>query len=242
MSLDGPVIDLTQPIEERMPVSIGLPHVMLYRYLDRSAGDVATVELLQISLHTGTHVDAPTHFVEGGLCVDELDPLALCGPAVVIDVAGDGSWKEITPAALDAWEAATSEQVRPGDIVLLRSGHARHWARRPAGVTYLTTPWPYLDQAGAQWLLARNIRALGVECPDPDRVDQRDILKATFPAHRMLLSAGIPIIENLAHLDHITGTRFEFRALALPIAGASGSPVRALAILPGAGAARSSLA
>jgi kynurenine formamidase len=233
MSFTRRVIDLTQPIEERMPVSIGHPHVMLHRYLDRSAGDVATVELLLLSLHAGTHVDAPMHFVAGGPCVDELDPLALCGPAVVIDVAGDGNWKEISPAELDAWEAAASEQVQPGDIVLLRSGHARHWTRMPAGVRYLTTPWPYLDQAGARWLLTRKIRALGVECPDPDRVDQRDIFKATFPAHRLLLSAGVPIIENLAHLDHITNTRFEFRALALPIAGASGSPVRALAILPG---------
>jgi kynurenine formamidase len=231
MRIDGEVVDLTQRIEERMPVSIGSPHVMLHRYLDQSCGDAATVELLLLSLHTGTHVDAPMHFVENGQCVDELDPLALCGSAVVIDVAGDGTWKEITPADLEAWEAAEDERVCAGDIVLLRSGHARHWSRMPGGGSYFTTPWPHLGEPGARWLISRDIRALGVECPDPDRVDQRHLSEAAFPAHRLLLTAGIPIIENLTGLDRITKTRFQFCAFPLPITGASGAPVRALAIL-----------
>lgn len=231
MRIDSQVVDLTQRIEERMPVSIGFPHVMLHRYLDQGSGDPATVELLMLSLHTGTHVDAPMHFVENGQCVDDLDPLALCGSAVVIDVAGDGTWQEITPADLDAWEASEDQRVGPSDIVLLRSGHARHWRRMPAGLSYFTTPWPYLGEPGARWLIGRNIKALGVECPDPDRVDQRDLSEAVFPAHRLLLTAGIPIIENLACLDRITQARFEFRAFPLPIAGASGAPLRALAIL-----------
>jgi kynurenine formamidase len=224
------VVDLTQPIEKRMPVPVGFPQVMLTRYLDRAEGDVATAEQMLISLHTGTHVDAPMHFVDGGACVDELDPLALCGSAVVVDVAGDGSWREITPMALEAWEAEAREQIAIGDIVILRSGHAKHWTTSPRQATYMTTPWPYLGKAGARWLLDRRIRVLGVECPDPDRVDQRSLNDATFETHRLLLSAGVPIIENLAHLDRISTARFEFRALALPIKGASGSPVRALAI------------
>jgi kynurenine formamidase len=231
MRIDGEVIDLTQRLDERMPVSIGFPHVMLHRYLDQSSGDAATVELLLLSLHTGTHVDAPMHFVENGQCVDEFDPLALCGSAVVIDVAGDGTWKEITPADLDAWETTEDERVRPGDIVLLRSGHARHWSMMPGGLSYFTTPWPYLGEPGARWLISRDIRTLGVECPDPDRVDQRNLSDASFPTHRLLLTAGIPIIENLTRLDRITQTRFQFRAFPLPIARASGAPVRALAFL-----------
>jgi kynurenine formamidase len=225
------VIDLTQPIEEQMPVSIGFPRVMLNRYFDRTKGDVATVEMLMIGLHTGTHVDAPMHFIDGGACVDELGPLALCGPAVVVDAPGDGTWHEVGPAQLEAWEAATGELVGTDEIVLLRSGHARFWKPVPEGRAYMTTPWPYLAEAGARWLVGRGIKALGVECPDPDFVDQRRLEEATFPAHHILLGAGIPIIENLANLDRISQPRFDFRALALPIAGASGSPVRALAIL-----------
>jgi kynurenine formamidase len=223
-------VDLTHPIENRMPVPVGFPQVMLTRYLDRAEGDVATAEQMLIGLHTGTHVDAPMHFVDGGACVDELDPLALCGSAVVVDVRGDGSWWEITPMTLETWEAEAGEEIAVGDIVILRSGHAKHWTKLPRQATYMTTPWPYLGRAGAQWLLDRGIRVLGVECPDPDRVDQRSLNEATFETHRLLLSAGVPIIENLAHLDKIYMTRFEFRAFALPIRGASGSPVRALAI------------
>jgi arylformamidase len=227
------IVDLTHQIDRSMPVSVGFPRVMLEPYLDRAAGDVATVEMLMLSVHTGTHVDAPMHFVDGGATVDELDPLALCGPAVVVDVAADVDWREITPAELEGWQDITGENVTAGDIVLIRSRHARHWAPIPQGNGYLTRPWPFLGEAAARWMADREIRALGVECPDPDRVDQRDLSKATFPAHKILLSAGIPIIENLARLDQIDSRRFEFRALALPIARASGSPVRALAILPG---------
>lgn len=228
----GNVIDLTQRIQETMPVAVGFPKVMLRRYLDRERGDVATVEVLLAGLHTGTHVDAPMHFVDGGACVDELDPLALCGSAVVVDAPGDGTWTEIGPRELEGWEAASGELVKPGDIVLLRTGHAKYWTGLPQGRAYMTTPWPFLAEAGARWLVGRQTKALGVESPDPDRVDQRELEKASFPTHKILLSAGVPIIENLANLHLISSTRCEFRALALPITGASGSPVRALALLP----------
>jgi kynurenine formamidase len=164
--------------------------------------------------------------------VDEFPPWALCGPAVVVDVPEDGTWHEITPDELEAWEASSGERIGGGDGVLLRTGHSQHWAPSPEGDCYMTNPWPYLDQSGARWLIERGIRLLGVESPDPDRVDQRHLEQASFPTHHALLSAGIPIIENLARLDAISTTRFEFITLSLPITGASGSPVRALAVLP----------
>ncbi len=231
MSTNGSVVDLTWRIRADMPVAVGFPRVMMDRYLDRGRGDVATVEMLLMGLHTGTHVDAPMHFIDGAASVDELDPMALCGPAVVVDVVGNDSWHEILPAELEGWERDSGERISAGDIVLIRSGHGRFWRALPEGRSYMTTPWPYVGEAAARWLLARRIRAIGVECPDPDRVDQRDLDHATFPTHNLLLSSGVLIIENLANLDQISRPRFEFRALPLPIAGASGSPVRALAII-----------
>ena len=220
MSREGRrIVDLTQPIETPMPVSVGCPRVRLSRQLDRDHGDVATVEVLAMSLHTGTHVDAPMHFVEGGECVDEFPPWALCGPGVVVDAPEDGTWREITPEELEAWETASGERVGDGDVILLRTGHSQHWARLPEGASYMTNPWPYLGQAGAQWLVERGIRLLGVESPDPDCVDQHHLEQASFPTHCALLSAGIPIIENLARLKSISTTRFEFLALSLPITG-----------------------
>ncbi len=226
------VIDLTHPIHPRIPVALGFPRVMVTKYLDQLAGDVATVEIVQSGTHSGTHVDAPMHFVPGTATVDQLEPLALSGTALVIDVPSDGTWVEITASRLDAWEAATGEHVADGDIVLLRTGHARLWSDLPLGSDYMRHPWPYLAASGSAWLVERRIKALGVECADPDRVDQTDLASASFETHRRLLGAGIPIIENLANLDRIPRTRVDFLALALPLRGLSASPIRALALLP----------
>jgi len=231
------VIDLTHPISTRMPVSLGFPRVMVSRYLDRQAGDVATVEVVQLSLHTGTHVDAPVHFIDGGLAIDELDPLALFGTAAVVDITPTEEWRAVERTDVEGWEIRTGTTIGEGDIVLLRTGHARYWRDLPAGSAYLTQPWPFLGETLVELLLERRIRALGVECPDPDKVDQRDLSTSTFMGHHRLLGAGIPIIENLANLAAIPVPRVDFLALGLPFVGASGSPIRALALLP-AGPAR----
>lgn len=226
-------VDLTYPISTRMPVSIGFPRVLSTRYLDRDAGDVATVEIVQFSLHTGTHVDAPVHFVDGARAMDALDPLALCGSAVVLDVAPTDTWRAVEREEAEAWEARTGERIGAGDIVLLRTGHARHWTELPAGSAYMTNPWPYVGATLIDLLIERRVRVVGVECPDPDKVDQRDLGSSTFEAHHRLLAAGIPIIENLARLADLPVPRVDFIALGLPFVGSSGSPIRAIALLPG---------
>lgn len=215
-----------------MPVSIGFPRVMISRYLDQGAGDVATVEVVQSYTHVGTHVDAPIHFIPEGQTVDNLHPFALSGSAVVIDLSALSGWAPIEVAHLTAWEARSGERIGRDDIVLLRTGYARLWQTLPEGRRYMTEGWPYLTSTAIDLLMDRRIKALGVECPDPDKVDQRDLASSTFETHRRMLGAGIPIIENLARLAEIPVSRVDFLALALPIKGASGSPIRALALLP----------
>lgn len=231
MHVRGEVVDLTHAIEPAMPVPIGFPPVETEFFLDRRAGDVATVEILKLGLHTGTHVDAPAHFVEGDT-IDTFDPLALCGSAVVVDVTELGAWEPVEAAHFEEWEQRSGDRIGADDIVLIRTGYGRHWRPGPEAADYMTRGWPYLGTTAIDMLLERRIRALGVECPDPDRVDQRDLASASFECHRRLLGRGIPIIENLARLEQIPVPRVEFVALALPIRGASGSPIRALAILP----------
>lgn len=226
------VIDLTQPIEPSMPVSVGFPKVEIRRFLDQAAGDVATVEILTAGLHVGTHVDAPFHFLPGAPAVDELDPLALCGSAVVIDLPETDDWYPIRAADVEAWEAKAGERIGEGDVVILRTGHAARWWRPlPEGTAYMVRPWPHLTTSSIDFLVERHIRALGVECPDPDRVDQTNLAANTFEGHRRLLGAGIPIVENLANLEAIPQPRVEFVALPLPIRGASASSIRALALI-----------
>lgn len=226
------MIDLTHTIDPAMPVSLGFPPVTITRYLDQKVGDVATVEVLQSYTHAGTHVDAPFHFIPGARTVDALDPLALSGSAVVVDLSNLSGWTAIEAGDLTTWEQSSGERIGEDDIVLLCTGYARLWQYGPKGSAYMTEGWPYLGGSGIDLLMERHIKALGVDCPDPDKVDQRDLASATFDAHRRLLGAGILIIENLARLAEIPVPRVDFLALALPVRGASGSPIRALAMLP----------
>ena len=91
--------------------------------------------------------------------------------------------------------------------------------------------WPYLARSAVEYLASIPIRALGVETLDPDRVNAADMSPTEFATHRTFLPEGILILENLTNLDRIPGTRCHFIALPLKIKGASGSPVRAVAIV-----------
>ena len=183
-----------------MPVSIGFPRVLLTRFLDQHAGDVAMVEILEAGLHVGTHVDASFQFIPGAAPADEIGPLALSGSAVVVDAPGGDDWISVGRDELLDWERRSGERIGRDDVVHLRTGHPRWWRDIPDGSEYLTRPWPHLVQSAADLLVERGVRALGVGCADPDRVDQRDLGSATFELHRRLLGAGIQIIENLANL------------------------------------------
>jgi kynurenine formamidase len=222
------VVDLTHPVAAGMPVPVGFPPVGLRPFLSRADGDVATVEILETSLHAGTHVDAPAHMLDDAPTIDEIDPLSLCGPAVVVDVPTPGTWMAIEDSHLRAVEDRADERIRRGDAVLLRTGHGRAWSDAEA---YMTAGWPYLATSAIDLLLDRGVRAVGVECADPDRVDQRDLGAATFECHRRLLGAGVHIIENLARLDELPSGRVELLALPLSIRGGSGAPLRVLALV-----------
>lgn len=222
------VVDLTRPVEDGMPVPVGFPPVRVRQFLSREAGDVANVEILETSVHAGTHVDAPAHMLDDAPTIDDVDPLSLCGPAVVVDVRTPGGWMPVEDTHLVAFEQRTGERIESGDAVLLRTGHGRTWEDATA---YMTSGWPYLTTSAIDLLLERRVRALGVECPDPDRVDQRDLASATFECHRRLLGAGVHIIENLARLDELPAGRVELLALPMRFGGGSGAPLRVLALL-----------
>lgn len=223
------VLDLTWPVEAGIPVPPGFPAVTLDRFLSRDDGDVATVEILRTSLHAGTHMDAAAHMLDDGTTVDQIDPLSLCGPAVLVDVPGLGPWEPVEAAHLEAWERACGERIERGDAVLLHTGHGRLWGDPDA---YLGHGWPHVGSSAIDLLLERGARALGVECADPDRVDQHDLASASFECHRRLLGAGVHILENLAHLEEVPPGRLEILALPLAVRGGSGAPIRILALLP----------
>jgi len=222
----------------------------LHRHHARGAPEARTGAsgIIVTPEHSGTHIDALAHQAEnltlhGGVHVDEgvqtsagfrklgIDTMApLVARGVLLDVAGDKRLDPeyaITPADL---EKAAHAEVREGDVVLIRTGYGALWSR----------PDEYLKAAGisaggSRWLVERRVRAAGADnmafdvmssTPDPE-------LRVTLPGHILLLvRAGIPIIENL-NLEELAAAKvFEFLFVCLPLKmrGATGSPVRPIAI------------
>jgi arylformamidase len=190
---------------------------------------------LRIPDHIATHVDAPIHTVPGGAFLEDVDLRRLMGEAVCLDLDRGGADYGYTA---DDLEVAGSE-VRAGDIVLIYSGFRNAVPGERMRQTYLTP-------GGAQWLVDRGAVAVGLEPASPDPVwaglyeygwaDLDGPNPPPWPAHRILLSNEVYVIEGLTNLDRIRGRRVRFAALPPLIPGLSGCPVRAVAWTEGGAA------
>lgn len=186
--------------------------------------------------HGGTHLDAPVHFAEGGATADEVELERLIGPAVVIDVSAEAQQDRdflLGRQHIEAWEAEHG-RIPDGAIVLLRTGWDRFW---PNARTYLGSDRPgdasdlhfpgFAPEAARFLTESRAVSAVGIDAASIDHGPSRD-----FAAHRILAAAGVPALENLAGLDRLPATGATLIALPIKVAGGSGGPVRAVALVP----------
>jgi kynurenine formamidase len=223
-------IDLTHTLQEGIP---SYPtHAKFFRMPWQSMGDVAEMNQLILSDHSGTHVDSPSHFVSGEgdparKHVHELDVDSFVGRAVKMEFGPFTATNElITAADISAWERAHVE-VRAGDIVLLDLKWSERWKPIPEGFGFLEG-WPGLDRSAAEHLAGKGVKAIGTDCIS---LDSGDGGRGELPAHLTLLPRGILIMENLANLARLPDVSF-FVALPLKVKDATGSPVRAVALVP----------
>jgi len=175
--------------------------------------------ILMFSDHIGTHVDAPFHFFPEKGTIESVPLERLVGPAVWLDFSDKPAERPITPAMLDAACVRAGTTVEPGDILLFRAwpgSHTDDGFLRCAG----------FNGAAAEWAVAKGIKALGCDLATPD--DPSDMAR---PVHLALLSRDIPIMEHIVHLQTVPVHRFQFVGVPLRIKGATGSPIRAMAIV-----------
>lgn len=240
------VIDLTQPLGPDTPV-IGLPDIFasspgvtieqISRYDD--AGPAWYWNTLTLGEHTGTHFDAPVHWVTGrelpDNCCDTIPPGRFVGAACVIDVSDDVAADEdflLTPAAIDAWEAQHG-RIPAGSWVLLRTD----WSQRAGAQAFLNVaddgPHSPGFSAEASRLLAedRDVLGVGVETVGTD-AGQAGGFAPPFPNHTIMHGAGKFGLASLCNLDQLPPTGAVVIAAPLKIEGGSGSPLRVLAISP----------
>jgi kynurenine formamidase len=188
--------------------------------------------------HGGTHIDAPIHFAEAQMTVDEIPLERLIGEAVVVDVTAEALADRdylVRVTDFTAWEQ-THGRIPAGSIVLIRTGYSGFW---PDAARYLGTAergqagvdalhFPGLDPAAARWLLAeRSIKSIGIDTASIDYGQSK-----TFDVHVALMTANVPAFENVTNLDRLPATGAFVVALPVKIEGGSGGPLRIVARLP----------
>lgn len=209
-------IDLTLPISASLPGFPGSPGPQFIPWSGLEE-DGYNMELLFLSSHTGTHLDAPYHFARNGIKIDQIPLGRLMGRASLLrlDIKADA---RITRSDIIAFEKR-SGRIRAGASIFLLTG----WQKNLKKKNYFTEN-PGLSASAARHLASRGINMVGTDSPSIDPGNAK-----SFPAHRILSGSGVLIVENLANLDRIPSDTFDFTILPLRLKGATGSPVRAVA-------------
>jgi kynurenine formamidase len=223
------VIDLSQTLEEHMPA---FPtHSKYFHNLWGSYwhGGRSLSYQLVMNEHTGTHVDAPAHFVSESkphahVTIENIPLAQLIGRGVRVDCRGLREGDCVSKALLKDWEQRHGNfQAR--DIVVFDFGWAARWALRSDDNAYMAD-WPGVGLEAAEYLLEKQAAAIGVDTVSPDPPS----VPASKAVHPLVLEKQMLIIENLTNLGRLPDF-FLFVALPLKIRGGSGSLVRAIAVV-----------
>jgi arylformamidase len=191
-----------------MVVYEGDPGVEVAPRLEIARGDTANVSLLSMGSHTGTHVDAPVHFIEGGATVEALPLDVLIGPALVAEV---GCERLIGRRDLEAMPLDGQSRL------LLKTRNSALWAAGDFSRDFVA-----LDLEGARHLTERGLRLIGI-----DYLSIEAFHSPGHPVHRHLLGAGVVILEGL-DLSRVAPGVYELVCLPLPVRGIDGAPCRAV--------------
>lgn len=176
-----------------------------------SGGDSANVSTLTLGDHTGTHVDPPIHFIEGGATADQLPLDALVGPCVVVAYDGDSS---ITAAWLDR---AVAQPKAPR--ILFKTRNSRLW---DDPLHHFTREIVAVGASAAKWCVHHGVRLVGI---DYLTIEPQGPEKAGYPTHHTLLGAGVVIVEGL-DLRAVAPGLYDVVCAPLKIAGGDGAPAR----------------
>jgi kynurenine formamidase len=224
------LIDLSHPFGSHTPVYPGYDDIVIRRPVTHASHGVMTQRLVMV-MHAGTHVNAPIHLVAGAAALNEIPLDRFFGSGVVLDVP-KGRWELIEPADLQAG----GQEVRRGDIVIVNTG----WHRYYSDSQRYFGEGPGLSLAAAEWLLERGAKLVGVDTASVDhpmatslgRHRKGPIVKAIplryeevvgsapeddfpdwNPAHKALLAAGVPTIENVGGaVEEVSGKRVTVQA------------------------------
>jgi arylformamidase len=207
------IIDISVSVSPDLPVWPGDPRVILERTHSIADGNASNDSRLACSVHSGTHVDAPGHFVENGSTVEQLSLDILIGRAWVAEVL---KTDVITPEILEGL-TVPSDATR----LLFKTKNSTLW--KNPGHSF-KTDFVALDAGAATWIVDHGIQLVGIDYLSIEMFDDREPR-----THRILLNAGVVIVEGLNLRDVRSGS---YRLICLPLnlAGSDGAPARAVLI------------
>ena len=212
------LLDLTLTVSENIPTFPGSPQPSFVQ--DKNIkNDGYYSELLFLSSHTGTHLDAPYHFLENGTKIHEISLKRLVSNAILVKSRKKGD-QSITKTDIQKFEKKHGK-IPSGYTVIFWTG----WQKMIKNSSYFIRN-PGLSVAAAKYLVSKKINLVGTDSPSIDLgKDKR------FPVHHIFSKNNILIVENLANLEKIRSSKFHFVVLPLKLKGATGSPVRAIAFV-----------
>jgi kynurenine formamidase len=225
------LVDLSQDIYQGMPVYPGHLKTVLFDHASHEetaprfdSGFSFQTKGFLLNDNGPTHVDSFSHLDPdpAAATIDRMPLELFYGDAVCADVTGAAPRTDIAVSRIEEGLAADGLDVRPGDIVLFRTGTYERLGGTPA---YLSE-FPGFGADVAEWIVERQVKCFGVDTCTPDNPSSR-----IYPIHMMGRVHHITHYENLANLGQVAGRRFVFVGFPLKLKGAHGGPTRAVAVL-----------
>jgi kynurenine formamidase len=211
------LVDLTLEITSDMITFPGYPMPTFIKWSNfETQGYVS--ETMFLSTHTGTHIDAPFHFDPNGQTIDQVEiERYVCNNAILLKIQKESNQM----ISSDDIRRTSQSEIKEKDTIVFSTG----WEKRIKKKADYINNNPGLSKDAAEFLVEKKVNAVAIDCPSIDKGTDSGLI-----VHKMLLSNQILIIENLCNLYRFNNQRFTLLITPLKLAGASGSPVRAIGI------------
>ena len=204
------IIDISRSIKSNMAIWPGDKKVNLVRNFSIDEGDVCNMSHITMSLHTGTHIDAPLHFFDNSKDVSSMELSCFVGPVKIYEIAVE--------------KCITEDDIRglfigEGDTIFFKTSNSDIPDNEPFRTDYV-----HLDISAANFLVEKKVRTVGIDYLSIEKYETKE-----FPVHKLLLSNNIAIIEGLMLKDVEPG-QYVYCCMPLKIIGGDGAPARAILV------------
>ena len=211
-------IDLTLPISEKIPTFPGSPQPIFIQW-ENIKDDGYNLELLFLSSHTGTHLDAPYHFLEKGKKIHEISLKRLIINAILVKIRKRGD-QPITKTDIQKFEKKHGKIPNESTVIFWTG-----WQKMIKNDSYFVSN-PGLSVTAAKYLISKKTNLVGIDSPSIDLGKEK-----RFLVHHLFAKNDVLIVENLANLDKIKSWKFQLAVLPMKLKNATGAPVRAVGII-----------